>query len=87
MNWSFTYLWCDAVLGQRSGLLDMVVSTLISTLFIILVGWVVMAPLVIIPVWRLLRQSGRSPLLSLVLLIPYAGFLAVVMVLQRRAVD
>lgn len=65
----------------------MVVSTLISTLFIILVGWAAMGPLVIIPVWRLLRQSGRNPLLSLVLLVPYAGFLSVVMILRRPAAD
>lgn len=65
----------------------MVVSMLISTLFVILAGWVVLAPLAIPAVWRLLRRSGRNPLLSLVLLVPYAGIPAVLLILQRPAVD
>ena len=65
----------------------MVVSTLISTLFVVLIGWTVMAPLAIVPVWRLLRQSGRTHSLSLFLLIPYVGFVAVLMILQRSAAD
>lgn len=41
----------------------------------ILVGWVAMIPLVIYPVWRILRRCGRGPALSLLLLVPVAGLL------------
>ncbi|WP_448187857.1 hypothetical protein [Azospirillum sp. sgz301742] len=68
-------------------MLDMVVSTLISTLFVILLSWAVMAPLVIAAAWRLLRATGRNPLLSLLLLVPYAGFLAVLVILRQPDID
>ena len=58
-------------------------SDLIALLFLVLLGWVMMAPIIIIPCWHLCRRSGYSPLLSLLLLIPYFGFVALVMMLQR----
>ena len=47
-------------------------ATILASIF---VGWVVMIPLIIYPVWRILRRYGRSPALSLLLLVPVAGIL------------
>lgn len=57
-------------------------STLISILFIVLLGWALLAPLAIPAAWRMLRQRGRSGWPALMLLVPYLGMLALILMLQ-----
>ena len=49
----------------------------------VLLGWLLMAPLIIPPCWQLCRRWGYSPALSLLLLIPYAGFVILILLLQN----
>jgi hypothetical protein len=49
---------------------------------IVLLGWLLMAPLIIPACWQLCRRSGYSPALSLLLLIPYVGFVILILLLQ-----
>lgn len=51
-------------------------------LIVVLLGWLLMAPLIIPACWQLCRRSGHSPTLSLLLLIPYLGFVILVLLLQ-----
>ena len=51
-------------------------------LTVVLLGWLLMAPLIIPPCWQLCRRRGYSPPLSLLLLIPYLGFVILVLLLQ-----
>ena len=62
-------------------------STFISMLLIVMLGWLFMAPLIIPPCWQLCRRWGYSPTLSLLLLIPYAGFVILVLLLQSPRTD
>jgi hypothetical protein len=55
---------------------------LISMLLIVMLGWLFMAPLIIPPCWQLCRRWGHSPSLSLLLLIPYVGFVILILLLQ-----
>ncbi len=57
-------------------------STLISILFIVLLGWALLAPLAIPAAWRMLRRQGRSGWPSLLLLVPYLGMVALMLILQ-----
>ncbi|MGF7211111.1 hypothetical protein GGE65_005727 [Skermanella aerolata] len=41
-----------------------------------------MAPLIIPPCWQLCRRWGYAPALSLLLLIPYLGFVILILLLQ-----
>ena len=56
-------------------------------LLIVFLGWLVMAPLIIPACWQLCRRWGYAPTLSLLLLIPYAGFVALVLLLQTPRTD
>lgn len=56
-------------------------STLISSLFLVLLGWALLAPLAIPAAWRMLVEAGRSGWLSLLLLVPYAGLVALMLIL------
>ncbi|WP_207477688.1 DUF805 domain-containing protein [Arenibaculum pallidiluteum] len=58
-------------------------STLISLLFLLLLGWVLLAPLAVPAAWRLLRSEGRNGWYALLLFVPYAGFLALLLILQK----
>jgi hypothetical protein len=60
---------------------------LISMLLIVMLGWLFMAPLIIPACWHLCRRWGYAPSLSLLLLIPYAGFVAFVLLLQNPRPD
>jgi len=60
-------------------------STLISVLFMLLLAWALLAPLAVPAAWRVLRSEGRSGWLSLLLFVPYAGFVALLLILQRPA--
>jgi hypothetical protein len=58
-------------------------ASFISMLIIVMLGWLFMAPLIIAPCWQLCRRWGYAPTLSLLLLIPYVGFVALVLLLQN----
>jgi hypothetical protein len=51
-------------------------------LIVVLLGWLLMAPLIIPPCWQLCRRWGYRPTLSLLLLIPYVGFVILILLLQ-----
>ncbi|KJB93295.1 hypothetical protein N826_17950 [Skermanella aerolata KACC 11604] len=57
-------------------------STFISMLIFVILGWLLMAPLIIPPCWQLCRRWGYAPALSLLLLIPYLGFVILILLLQ-----
>jgi hypothetical protein len=61
--------------------------TFISILLIVMLGWLIMAPIIIPACWRLCRRWGYAPTLSLLLLIPYAGFVALVLLLRNPRPD
>lgn len=46
--------------------------------------WLIGFVLAIVPVWRILRRAGLSPALSLLLVIPYFGWLTVAITLAFR---
>jgi len=46
-----------------------------------LIEWLIIATLVIIPAWRILRKAGFVPALSLVLIVPILGWFCVTIVL------
>ena len=46
-----------------------------------LIVWLIIATLVIIPAWRILRKAGFIPALSLVLIVPLLGWFCVTIVL------
>jgi hypothetical protein len=48
---------------------------------ITLVEWLIIATLVIIPAWRILRKAGFIPALSFVLIVPLLGWFCVIIVL------
>ncbi len=48
---------------------------------ITLVEWLIVAILVIIPAWRILRKAGFVPALSLLLTVPLLGWFCVIIVL------
>jgi hypothetical protein len=54
---------------------------LISGLFVILLGWAILAPLAIPVAWRMLRLRGGSGWPALSLLLPYVGMVAVLVLL------
>ena len=37
-------------------------------------AWVFIAMLLIVPTWRIVRRTGRHPALSLLLFLPFIGF-------------
>jgi hypothetical protein len=43
--------------------------------------WLIIATLVIIPAWRILRKAGFIPALSLLLIVPILGWFCVIIVL------
>jgi hypothetical protein len=45
------------------------------------IEWLIIATLVIIPAWRILRKAGFIPALSLVLIVPILGWFCVTIVL------
>ena len=51
-------------------------------LIVVMLGWLLMAPLIIPACWHLCRRWGYAPTLSLLLLIPYAGFVILILLLQ-----
>ena len=46
-----------------------------------LIEWLIIAILVIIPAWRILRKAGFIPALSLALIVPLLGWFCVLIVL------
>jgi hypothetical protein len=46
-----------------------------------LIVWLIIATLVIIPAWRILRKAGFMPPLSLLLIVPLLGWFGVMIVL------
>ncbi len=48
---------------------------------ITLIEWLIVATLVIIPAWRILRKAGFIPALSLLIIVPLLGSLCVMIVL------
>lgn len=46
-----------------------------------LIEWLIIAILVIIPAWRIMRKAGFIPALSLLLIVPFFGWFCVVIVL------
>ena len=46
-----------------------------------LIPWLIIATLVIIPAWRILRKAGFMPALSLLLIVPLLGWFGVMIVL------
>jgi hypothetical protein len=46
-----------------------------------LIEWLIIATLVIIPAWRILRKAGLIPALSLLLIVPLLGWFCVMAVL------
>lgn len=58
-------------------------SVAISLLLIVLGGWVIMAPLIVAPAWRIFRRAGASPWLGVVASLPVIGLLVGALVLDR----
>lgn len=52
-----------------------------TELIIELIEWLIVATLVIIPAWRILRKAGFIPAVSLLLVVPLLGWLCVMIVL------
>ena len=46
-----------------------------------LVAWLIIATLIIIPAWRILRKAGFIPALSFVLIVPILGWFCITIVL------
>jgi hypothetical protein len=46
-----------------------------------LVAWLLIATLIVIPAWRILRKAGFIPALSLVLIVPILGWFFITIVL------
>ncbi|UEM24835.1 hypothetical protein JL100_034410 (plasmid) [Skermanella mucosa] len=56
-------------------------SALIALMLVVLLGWLLMTPLIIPPCWLLCRRWGYPPALSLWLVVPYIGFVALLVIL------
>jgi hypothetical protein len=62
-------------------------SVVITGLLITLLFMVALQPFAIPAAWRLFGLEGRSPPWALLLLIPYLGIIAVLVLLQRPGPD
>ena len=60
-------------------------DVIVTATLLVLMGWAFMGPLVIPPCWRLFRQRGVPPGLSLLLVVPFLGLVFALTVLAVRS--